>query len=49
MILLRIFEIIFCIFMVVFATIFTIVEIGIMATKDAVNDMMNFKGDKKNE
>ena len=49
MILLKIFEYIFCVFMVVFATIFTIAGIAMTIIKDATNNMIEFKGDKKDE
>ena len=49
MILLKIFEYAFCILMVMFAAIFTIVGVAMAITKDAINNMMDFKGDKKDE
>ena len=49
MILLNIFEIIFCILMVVFVTIFTIAGIAMLIIKDTINNMIDFKGDKKDE
>ena len=45
----KIFEYIVLILIVMFAAIFSIIGIAMTVTKNAINDMMNFKGDKKNE
>lgn len=49
MLLIKIFEYIVLILIVIFATIFALAGIGMTVTKDAINNMMKFKGDKKNE
>ena len=49
MLLVKIFEYIVLILIVMFAAIFSIVGIAMTVTKNAINNMMEFKGDKKNE
>ena len=43
------FECILLILIVMFATIFSIIGVAMTITKDAINNMMEFKGDKKDE
>ena len=49
MIILRFIEIVIKILVIMFAGIFAICGIGMILTKDAVNSMMEFKGDEKDE
>ena len=49
MFLVKAFECILLILIVMFATIFSIVGVAMIITKDAINNMMEFKGDKKDE
>lgn len=43
------FEYIVLILVVMFATIFSVIGIAMTITKNAINNMIEFKGDKKNE
>ena len=49
MLLVKILEYIVLILTVMFATIFSIIGIAMTVTKNTINNMMEFKGDKKNE
>lgn len=49
MFIVKIFEYILLALVVMFAAIFSIIGIAMTVTKNAINDMMNFKGDKKDE
>ena len=49
MLILRFFEIVIMILMVMFVSIFTICGIAISLTKNTINNMMEFKGDRKDE
>ena len=49
MFLLKAFECIILILIVMFSAIFAIVGVAMILTKEAINNMMEFKGDKKNE
>ena len=49
MFLLKAFECIILILIVMFAAIFTIVGVAMTITKDAINNMKEFNGDKKDE
>ena len=49
MFIVKIFEYILLALVVMFAAIFSIIGIAMAITKNAINNMMNFKGDKKDE
>lgn len=49
MLLVKMFEYIVLILVVMFATIFSVIGIAMTITKNAINNMIEFKGDKKNE
>ena len=49
MLLVKLFEYIVLILIVMLATIFSIIGIAMTITKNAINNMIEFKGDKKNE
>lgn len=45
----KFFEMIISILVIMFACIFAIVGIGVIITKESINNFMSFKGEKKDE